>query len=280
MSTNNNKLIKTNKLGMILCILMAVIIIVPLLYVLIVSVSDQKAVNKNLFSFVTDFHPENYAIAWDEGNIPKFIGNTVVICLITDTIVIALGSMFAYSTKAYKKFKEIGVFYYIIMTGMFVPIQTIVLPLFKMIKGFGLLNKPLGLALVYAGTNLPLSMMMFTGYYKSLPSELIEAAEIDGCTPFKIFGKVILPLTKPIICTVIILTSLVVWRDMFIPLMLTTKVQSRTVAYGLMSFVNEFSLDWTTMCSAMVMITLPIIILYLALQKYFVNGAVAGAVKG
>ena len=187
--------------------------------------------------------------------------------------------MFAFATRAYKCFKEINMFYYIVMTGMFVPIQTIVLPLFKLIKSMGLINKPLGLAFVYAGTNLPLSMMMFAGFYKSIPMDLIDASSIDGCTPYRSFLSIVFPLTKTIVCTVVILTSLNIWRDMFIPLMLTTDIKARTIAYGLMSFVNEFSLDWTTMCAAMVMVTIPIIILYLSLQEYFESGALAGAIK-
>jgi len=263
----------------VLCVIMAIIIILPLCYVVIVSVSDQKALNKNLLSCFVSFHPENYVKAWTKGRIPRFIINTAIICVMTDALVIAMGSMFAFATRAYKCFKEINMFYYIVMTGMFVPIQTIVLPLFKLIKSMGLLNKPLGLAFVYAGTNLPLSMMMFAGFYKSIPMDLIDASSIDGCTPYRSFLSIVFPLTKTIVCTVVILTSLNIWRDMFIPLMLTTDIKARTIAYGLMSFVNEFSLDWTTMCAAMVMVTIPIIILYLSLQEYFESGALAGAIK-
>lgn len=266
--------------GTILCWLAAVIILLPLLYVLIVSVSDQKSLNKDLFSFLYEFHPENYIVAWKKGNIVRFCFNSVIVCAATVLIDLFAGSWLAFATRMYKRFREIGTLYYIIMTGMFIPVQAIVLPLFKIIKALNLLNQPIGLALVYAGINLPLSMMMFAGYYKSIPMELTEAASIDGCNPFRIFFSIILPLTKPILSTVSILVSLTVWRDMFIPLMLTTDVKARTVAYGLMSFVNEFSLDWTNMCAAMVITTLPIIVLFLCLQKYFISGTVAGAVKG
>lgn len=271
---------RINLTGTILCWMAALIVILPLLYVLIVSVSNQKSLNKDLFSFLYDFHPENYMVAWKKGNIIRFCLNSVVVCGVTVAMDIFAGAWLAYATRLYKRFREIGALYYIIMTGMFIPVQTIVLPLFKIIKAMNLLNNPIGLALVYAGINLPLSMMMFAGYYKSIPMGLMEAASIDGCGPFRIFFIIMLPLTKPIICTVSILVSLTVWRDMFIPLMLTTDVKARTVAYGLMSFVNEFSLDWTNMCAAMVITTFPIIVLFLCLQRYFISGAVAGAVKG
>lgn len=271
---------KISLIGTILCWIGAMIVILPLLYVLIVSVSNQKSLNKDLFSFLYDFHPENYLVAWKKGNIIRFMVNSVVVCGTTVLIDVFAGSWLAYATRLYKRFPEIDALYYVIMTGMFIPVQAIVLPLFKIIKAMHLLNNPIGLALVYGGINLPLSMMMFAGYYKTIPMELTEAASIDGCNPFQAFFTIMLPLTKPIICTVSILVSLNVWRDMFIPLMLTTDVKARTVAYGLMSFVNEFSLDWTNMCAAMVITTIPIIILFLCLQKYFISGAVAGAVKG
>lgn len=271
---------KISLVGTILCWLAALIVILPLLYVLIVSVSNQKSLNKDLFSFLYDFHPENYLVAWKKGNIIRFMANSVIVCGATVLIDVFAGSWLAYATRLYKRFREIDALYYVVMTGMFIPVQAIVLPLFKIIKAMHLLNNPIGLALVYGGINLPLSMMMFAGYYKTIPMELTEAASIDGCNPFQAFFTIMLPLTKPIICTVSILVSLNVWRDMFIPLMLTTDVKARTVAYGLMSFVNEFSLDWTNMCAAMVITTIPIIILFLCLQKYFISGAVAGAVKG
>lgn len=271
---------KVNIPANVLCWLGALLILLPLAYVVIVSISNQKSLNKDLFSFVYDFHPENYLTAFKEGNIVKYCLNSVTVCAITVALDLFAGSWFAYATRMYSRFREIDWMYYLIMTGMFVPIQAIILPLFKLIKAMNLLNSLFGLALVYAGTNLPLSMMMFAGYYKTVPKELIEAASIDGCDPFRTYLSIVLPLTKPIICTVSILVSLTVWRDMFIPLMLTTDVNARTVAYGLMSFVNEFSLDWTTMCAAMVITTFPIIVLFLCLQKYFIGGAVAGAVKG
>ena len=264
----------------ILTALAALTIILPLTYVLIVSVSNQAEVNKNLLSFLHNPQFGNYAEAWTQGKLLTYGYNTVIVCATTVLLVLFSGSIFAYSLKIYGSFKELNFLYYVILAGIFIPIQAIIMPLFSLLKTFKLLNNLFSLGLVYAGVNLPLSMMLFAGFYKTIPKDIIEAASIDGCGPLRTFVRIVLPLTKTIISTVTILTSLNVWRDIFIPMMLTTKVAKRTISYGLMSFVSEFSLDWTTMCAAMVISTLPIIVLFLVLQKYFIGGVVAGAVKG
>jgi raffinose/stachyose/melibiose transport system permease protein len=122
-------------------------------------------------------------------------------------------------------------------------------------------------------------MMLFVGFYKSIPKELDECATIDGCNPFQIYWKVILPLSKSVMATVTILSGLQVWREFFIPLVIITTPMKKTLSVGLLHFMSRFSFDWTPMCAAMIIQTLPIIVLFLLLQKYFIGGMVSGAVK-
>lgn len=258
----------------------AVIILLPLANILILSVSDQKAYNENPMSFLTNFKFSNYMEAWEKARILQYGLNTIFVIVVALLGVIAAASLCAYGISRFSKYREVGLVYYLVISGMFIPVQAIILPLFKELKSLGLLNNLLGLSIIYMGTTLSLSMMLFAGYYRSLPRELEEAATLDGCSPMRAFWKIIFPLSTTIVATVAILAGLTIWRDFFIPLVVITTPENKTLGVGLLAFVDEFSLDWTPMCAAMVMQTIPILILYLALQKYFVSGVVSGAVKG
>ncbi|MCL2320605.1 MAG: carbohydrate ABC transporter permease [Oscillospiraceae bacterium] len=205
--------------------------------------------------------------------------NTVIVVIITVVVTIISASLCAYGIRRFK-FKEVQAVYYIVISGLFVPIQAVILPIFRLLKSIGLINTLPGLALIYIGVNIPLSMILFTGFYKSIPIELEEAATIDGCSPMGAYWRIIFPLSKTIISTLIILVGLNIWKDFFIPLVVITTPQNKTLAFGLLAFVNEFTLDWTHLCAAMVMQSIPIIVLFLFLQKYFVSGVVSGAIKG
>jgi raffinose/stachyose/melibiose transport system permease protein len=264
-----------------LLFLLSLLIILPMFYILTVSVSSPQGFADNFFSFLNDFKIDNYAIAWMQGQIGPYMINTVIVCAIAISVVIFTTSFCAYGISRFNfKFKEVGLVYYLIISGMFIPVQAIILPMFKLMKMFHLLNNLFGLALVYIGANMPLSIMLFTGFFKSIPKELEEAAVVDGCTPYKVYWKIIFPLSKTVMATVTILVGLNIWRDFFIPLVVVTEPAKKTVGVGLLTFVNEFSLDWARMCAAMVIITIPIIVLFVTMQKHFVSGIVAGAVKG
>lgn len=269
----------SNKILAAAMLLISLLMIFPLLYIAIISVSDISSFSKNMFSFIGDLRLSNYAEAWKRAKFTQYGFNTIVVLATALTLIVLTSSLCAYGVRRFK-FKEVGFMYYFLISGLFIPVQAVILPLFKTLKTFGLLNSLIGLAIVYTALQLPLSMMIFTGFYKSVPKELEESATIDGCGPMKAFWLIIFPLSKTTVATVAILCGLTIWRDFFIPMVITTVPEKKTLGVGLLSFVDEFSMDWTKMCAAMVMQTIPIIVLFLSLQRYFIGGAVAGAVKG
>ena len=270
---------KGHALLYLILILVALVILFPLLNILLVSLSDKKALSRDYFSVFTQPTVTNYPEAIVKGHMVQYFFNTIAVMGIALVIIIFSASLCAYAIKRFH-YREVNFSYYLLLSGMFIPVQAVILPLFRTLKIIGLVNTHFGLALVYAGMNLPLAMMMFTGFFRSIPNELIEAGTIDGCGVMRTFFSIVLPLSKTIISTVIILSGLQIWRDFFLPLVLITTASQKTLAIGLLAFVNEFSLDWTRMCAAMVLQTLPILALFLSMQKYFVEGVVAGAVKG
>lgn len=257
----------------------ALLILFPLIYIGIMSISHLDEASRNLLSFLRKPNFSNYSKAWVKGNIPLYFKNTVLVTLGTLMISVLASALCGYAFRRFK-YRSVQIFYYIIMTALFIPIQAIILPLFRTLKNLSLLNNLWGLVFIYAAITLPLNMMLFTGYFKSIPKELDESAYLDGCGPYRTFFLMILPLSRTIIATTAILAALRVWRDFFIPLVVITRPGLRTLSVGLFAFVDEFAVDWTPMCAAMILQALPMILLFLFLQRYFISGAVVGAVKG
>jgi raffinose/stachyose/melibiose transport system permease protein len=264
----------------ILLILISILIIGPLLYIGVMSISDPKLSTDHLFSFIK--HPrfiENYSYALERGRILRYFANTVFVVIFTVAMVIVAAAFSGFAFRINKN-RKIQIFYFIFLLGLFIPVQAVIIPLFRILKTVNLLNTLWALMLVYAATMLPLNMMLFTGYYKSIPKELDESSIIDGCRPVQTLFNIILPLATPILITSVVLTSLRVWRDFFVPLVIITSPMKNTISIGLLAFVDEFSIEWNSMCAAMVMQMIPIIILFLLLQKYFISGVTKGALKG
>jgi len=163
---------------------------------------------------------------------------------------------------------------------MFVPAQLIIISLFGTLKALGILNSLFSLVLVYSAINIPISLIIFAGFYKSIPKELEESAFIDGCGYFQSYFQIILPIAKVPIATCGILVSLYVWRDFFLPLVLILSPDRKTLAVGLLAFMNQFSTDWNPLSAAMVLQIIPFVVVFLFFQRYFVKGIASGAVKG
>jgi raffinose/stachyose/melibiose transport system permease protein len=269
-----------NIVAVFIVIIGALIILLPLLNIFILSISNQRDYNENPLSFIKAPQFANYIEAWNRARILQYGLNTLVVAGVAVLGILLFSSMCGYGISRFSQYKEISVLYYVILLGLFIPVQAIILPLFRQLKSFGLLNRFVGLSIIYMGITMPLSMMLFCGFFRSIPKELDDAAAIDGCTLFGTFFKIILPLSGTIIATVTILTGLTIWRDFFIPLVVITEPGRKTLGVGLLAFVDEYSLDWTKMCAAMVLQTLPIVALFLMLQRFFISGAVSGAVKG
>lgn len=261
-------------------IVAVLVIIIPLTLVILISMSDWKEFQKNLFSvFETGPVWENYIRAWVDGKMTSRFVNTAVVLFISLFITNVCSSLLAFSIKKYAA-RISNLAYYLVLAGMFIPVQALMLPLYNTMAMLHLLNTYFGLALVYSGMAIPLATMLYTGFYRSLPGELLEAAEIDGCSPLQSYLTITMPLSKPIIATVSILSGLTIWKDFYINIIVISDVHKKLVSTAMLSFVNEYTTEWSGVCAAMVIQSIPVIIIYLLLQKQFIKGITAGAVKG
>lgn len=229
-----------------------------------------------LFSATPTF--EHFERAWASANFSRYLLNSVVVTVTTVllTLFLCATAGFALGRRA---FPGRAVLLGLIGATMFLPHGYTIIPVFDLITRMGLNNTLQGVIVALTGTGFILYIFMFTAYFAGLPGELEEAARVDGANVFQLFWMVMLPLAKPIVATVAIFEFMQTWNAFLVPLVLTlTRPDLRVVGVGMYSFFGENQVDWTALAAAASISLLPIIVVFLLFQRYFVEG-VAGAIK-
>lgn len=222
---------------------------------------------------------DNYTRAWYEANIGPYFWNTLVVTVATVAIVTVTTAMIGYVLGRYPFPGKKAVIVSLIVT-LFLPEGYTIIPVFELVNQLGLSGSLAGIILAESGGAHVIIILLFAGYFRQLPRELEEAARIDGAGFLRTFWKVMLPLSKPAIATAVILTLMRVWNSFLIPLVLTlAQPELRTLAVGIYSFEGQNLTDWSGLAAASTISLLPIVGVFLLLQRYFVEG-VAGAVRG
>lgn len=222
---------------------------------------------------------DNFVRAWKVANFQTYFFNTVTVTVSVVALVLVWSSMTGYAFGRYD-FPGKKVFMGAIVATLFLPTGYTIIPTFELVKALGLLNTLWAVIVAMAGGAHVLFILLFTGFFQSLPDDLEDAARIDGCGFVRTFWSVMLPLAKPVIATATIMRFMWAWNAFFLPLVFTLgKPELRTLGVGMFAFVAEFATDWTGMAAGATISLIPIIIVFLVLQRYFVEG-VAGAIKG
>jgi raffinose/stachyose/melibiose transport system permease protein len=256
-----------------------IITLFPLIYMVLISLKSSEDFLSKPNALPSVIYWKNYIDAWNIGRIGILGRNTIFITASTIFLCVILGATAGYSIeKMCSKRRSIIYNYFII--GLIIPIQVIMIPLFKILIKLHLINNFLGIILLYVALNLPFTIFIFCGFFKSVPNELVEASRIDGCTYFGSFWRIIFPLCKTVTATISIFVGMNVWKDFTVPLVYITDPNLKTLSIGLLNFKNQYSSNWPALSAAMVIQTIPIVILFLIMQKSFIKGITAGAVKG
>ncbi|TCL43432.1 carbohydrate ABC transporter membrane protein 2 (CUT1 family) [Harryflintia acetispora] len=253
-------------------------------YPFVWMVSASLKTNNEIFADKLSLIPQavqwdNYVRAWKNANFSQYFVNTIHITFFTVVIVLIVTMMMGYALGRFRfpgKRAVMGV----IAASMFIPMGFNLIPVFRLIKNMGLMNSRWGVILAQVGSLNVVFVMMFASSFAQIPRELHEAALIDGCGFLRIFLQIMVPLSKPIIGSVVIMQTIWSWSEFLLPLVLTLNSASlRTLAVGLYSLKGEIMLDWTGLAAGAAIALLPIIVVFVFLQKYFVDG-ISGAVKG
>lgn len=256
----------------------SVLWIYPLLWMVSASLKTNKEIFSGLGLLPADPQWENYVRAWEQARIGQYFLNTVVITLSSVILVVVFTSMIGYVLGRYSfpgKRLIIGLF----VATVFLPTGYTIIPVFEMVNRLQLADTLWGVILAQSGAAHVLYILLFAGYFSQLPRELEEAAIMDGAGFVRVFAQVLLPLATPIMATVVILQFIDSWNDFLLPLVLTlSRPDLRTLAVGMYAFRGEFYVDWSGMAAAASISLLPVILVFLFMQRYFVEG-IAGAVK-
>lgn len=259
--------------------LFAFIITYPILFVLLGSFKSNKEIMMDPFGLPSKLSIANYSKAWNEGVLYALFKNSIIVTFTSVILVVIFASFIAF-VMSRENFKFKYFLYPVIIIGITVPYQIGILPLFMQLNSFHLTNTYLGLIIVYTVYNLPFSTFIMYGFFKHISKDIQEAAAIDGCGNFRMYFNIIMPLSPAVITTVCIFNLMFIWNDMFFALVLIRSKFLKTLTVGLFAFQGQYMNDYATMFAGIIIVSLPMIILFLVLQKRFIEGIASGAVKG
>ncbi len=260
-------------------LLVALLFFAPFYVAFVYSFKTNPEITFTGLSFPQVFHWENYAQAIEMSNFWKALYNTVYTTVPTVVIITVVSIMAAYiiarnNTKFYN-----GI-YYLMVGAIVIPFQAIMLPLYVNLKNFGMLNNLWGFIIVKCGFLIAFNILLVTGFVKTVPKELEEAASIDGAGFLRTFWQIVFPLLKPIIFTSVVLNTVYTWNDFQIALVILQKAKVRTLPLTQFYFFGEHSIQLNLAFAAFIMSMIPLLVIYFMFQKYIVNGVMAGSVKG
>ena len=266
------------KITCVLILLSILLIFLPLYLTVVIALKDPSDMI-NVLAFPKSIRWENFSDAWKMTDYPvKFI-NTFFITIVALIFTLLTNSLVAYAiARNRKKNKFFNILYYYFISAMFIPFNVIMLPLVKQANLFHVDNV-FGITFLYIVFGLPMNTFLYTGYIKTIPVALDEAAIMDGANPWQVFFKIVFPMLTPISATVAILTFMWTWNDFLMPLILLSKPEQQTLQLSQYVFQSQFSTDYNLAFTSYIMVLLPILAVYLFGQKWIISGVTNGAIK-
>lgn len=260
--------------------LITIIIVFPFIWMILLSFKTNSDIMSDPLSLPASFNLDNFKHALEVLDYPRLYGNTLFICVISIVIELVI-TFFSAFVLARMKFNEKvrGILYGYLILGLAISPFILLFPVYKINVFFGLSGK-YGLILPYIATSISFNTLLLVGYLKSLPTEIDEAAIVDGCNIWQLMFKVILPMTKPVIATVVIFNVLYIWNEYPFASVMLRDVSDYTISMGASFFKGTYTVDYGGIIASSIMIIVPELIFYGLFQKNIVEGMTAGAVKG
>jgi raffinose/stachyose/melibiose transport system permease protein len=222
---------------------------------------------------------ENFAQVWRDNPLPQFFLNSLLITVPTVILVLMISSLAAFGFSRLP-FRGSGIWYILLMLTLMIPIPTLVIPLFQTAKQLGLLNNYLGLILPYTALGIPFAVVVLTSYFSRLPRDLEDAARLDGCTSFQVYRQILLPLSLPAMAVVFIWQFMVSWNEFILALVLMQEEGRKPLILVPLIYNGVYLSKPGALFAILTIITVPVILIYLFMQRYFISGLTAGSLKG
>jgi raffinose/stachyose/melibiose transport system permease protein len=267
-------LVATRTLGYLVLVIVGLVFLYPLLFLVNVALKSSQDYLLNPTSLTSSLNLSNFSNAWIQGNFGAYVLNTVLYSGAATIFGVGCSLFIAFPiSRAYVRWS--GFWYTMFVVALFLP--NALIPQFQLILHLHLYNTRLGYILTVAGAGL--GPFLIAGYLRSIPKELDEAASIDGCGYLRYVVTIIIPLVKPVLATAAILQAINVWNDIIGPTIYFASSEYFPVSVGLYTFYGIYSSAWTELAAAILIVASPLIVLYIFLQRYFIEGAISGAVK-
>lgn len=221
----------------------------------------------------------NYVDAWRIGSFGELILNSLanVAAVVVLMILVCAPAGYAFAKM---RFRGSEALFYLLILGLTVPIQAIVIPLYQLLSGLGLLDSLAGITLAQVGNGIPFGVFLMRNFFRNVPHELLEAARVDGCGHGRILLRIFLPISAPAVLALVVISALGTWNDFFLPLVVLISPEVQTLPLGLVRFAGTYSTDHRLVFAGTVISFLPIVLLYIATQRRFTEGLTQGALKG
>lgn len=261
--------------GYAFLIVFAAVQLAPVLLMIVNSVKSDLEVLNNPVGWPAEFRFANYAEIWDRANFGRYLGNSVVVTLITVATLLVIASMVAFYLARFD-FRWNRALLVLFLLGLMVPLRLAVIPIFGLMKDLGLLDSLTGLILIQVAERLSFAIFVLYGFALSVPREIEEAALVDGAGWGSIFLRIFLPLMRPALGTVAIVSSVSVWNEFFFPLVLIRSEEHRTLPLGLATVMAEFRTEWALLFAGLTIAVIPVVVIFVLMARQFIDGMTEG----
>jgi len=256
----------------------AAMVLIPLLLVVSNALRPTREIFKNPMGLPTSISFDSFVKAWGQANFNVYFVNSLMITVASVLLATSVAALAGYMLGRYT-FTGSRFLSSFFLAGLMLPFRLAIVPLFLLLNKMGLIDNRMGLIFVYAATGIPFSIFILSSFFRQLPQELSEAARIDGAGEITIFGKIMLPLVRPALATVVVFQFVPLWNDFFFPLILLRSTNKWTLPVGMTRFFGEFQADWSTLFAGLIITTLPLVIIFLLATKQIIAGLTAGIGK-
>jgi raffinose/stachyose/melibiose transport system permease protein len=257
----------------------AVTCVFPLLWMVSSSLKTQETIFKDMSLIPAELHFENYYLAWQEGGFGRYFLNSIIYTTSVVFGIVIVASLAAYAFSRLKFYGK-NVIFYMFMAAMMIPIPGSFVALYILLNALHLRNTPAGYILAMINVGLSTSIFLLKTFFDKMPKELEDAARIDGCSKWGIWWHVALPLAKPVLAVVVVFNALTVWNEYVLALIIFDSRKFMPLQVALQTFQGEFVTRYPLLMAGLTITALPIIIVYILMQKYIIKGVTQGALVG
>ena len=264
----------------VILVIWSIVVLLPLLWAFVSSFKTTNEILSSPFTLPQSFSFANYISAWDTAGIGTSFFNTIVVVGCSLVLVMVLGAMCSYVLARFQFFGNRAI-YYLMLAGLTFPVFLAIVPLFFILRSMGLLNTLQGLITVYVAFALPFTVFFLFAFFKALPDEIYEAAQMDGAGEWRTFFQVMLPMTKPGLASVAIFNFLGLWNQFLLPVALNTDKDNYVLAQGLNRFASSagYAVDFGSLFAAIVITVLPVLVMYIIFQRQLAGSVTQGTLK-